>query len=131
MHLLRIIIAAWIFGSLILAAGYCGMLKAAMMSPALTNPINTLQDLLESGLRPEMAEVAEYEGAISTNQDPLVKALYDTRIEIEFQIEPKVSMKFMFLRSVYYFLKNIQNFFPTFSHLCLYTLRHQVISQAL
>ena len=54
-------------------------------------------DLLESGLRPEMAQVAEYEGAISTNQDPLVKAVYDNRIEIEFEIEPKVRMKLIFI----------------------------------
>ena len=93
MSFLRTVVSVWILGTLVLASAYCGMLKAAMTRPALTNPINSFMDLLESGLRPEMAQVAEYEGAISTNQDPLVKAVYDSRIEIEFEIEPKVRMK--------------------------------------
>ena len=97
MSFLRTVVAVWILGTLVLASGYCGMLKAAMTRPALTNPINSFMDLLESGLRPEMAQVAEYEGAISTNQDPLVKAVYDSRIEIEFEIEPKVRIKLIFI----------------------------------
>ena len=86
----RIITILWIFGSLVLAAGYCGLLKGNMMKPPLTKPINTLNDLLESGLSPEMVGYDEYEAPMLFDKDPLVKSIYDSRIEIEYEMEPKV-----------------------------------------
>ena len=85
----------WIFGSLVLAAGYCGLLKGNMMKPPLTKPINTLSDLLESDLPPVIVGYDEYEAPMLYDEDPIVKSVYERRKEIEFEIEPKVKENFI------------------------------------
>ena len=80
----RWLIAAWITASVILSAGYSGMLKAAMTKPIYTNPISTLNDVVESNLQVEIVDYVEYEGSFSQNQDPIVKQIYDKRVKKEF-----------------------------------------------
>ena len=85
----------WISGAFVLAAGYCGLLKGSMMSPPLTKPINTLNDLLESDLQPVIVGYDEYEAPMLFDDDPIVKSVYESRKEIEFEIEPKVKENFI------------------------------------
>ena len=56
-----------------------------MTLPTYSQPINTLQEVLESGLPVEIVDYVEYEGSFSQNEeDPVVKKIYNNRVKKEF-----------------------------------------------
>jgi hypothetical protein len=47
---LRFVIAVWIFYCLVMSSSYAGSLKAYMTTPGSTSPIDSLYEVIESGL---------------------------------------------------------------------------------
>ena len=82
--LFRWLIGIWTLGAFVLSASYCGMIKAAMMKPTYTKPIDTVTDVYESGLPVEIMDCLEFEGHISEDTDPIVQHVYGNRIRTNY-----------------------------------------------
>ena len=73
---------------------YSGMLKAQLITPVYEPPINTLHDIIKSGLPVEIVDYVEYEGSFSQNRDdPNVAKIFDNRIDKEFS--PFIEVKWI------------------------------------
>ena len=90
-YLFRWVIAVWSLYCLVISSAYAGNLMAFMTTPSFTYPINTLRQVLESGLPWAMVLYGEEEEEMMENsKDPVIKEIWDNKIVEEYAPTPKV-----------------------------------------
>ena len=76
----RIIIAVWILYCLVISSSYCGNLRAFLITPTLTEPINYLSDVVESGLPWGLILYGEEEERImAQSTDPVISTIWKNK----------------------------------------------------
>ena len=82
---LRFILGTWIICSLILTASFGGNLRAFLTKPKYEKPIDTLSDLLESGMKWDMILYGEeIEHEMASSADPIIKEVWNGKELAEF-----------------------------------------------
>ena len=78
---------------MVLANAYGGSLKAWLTYPARTEPIDTFEDILDSGLPWGMVLYGEQEEQIlEESQDPIKKAIWEGKVVEEYSPTPKLGL---------------------------------------
>ena len=73
----RIVIGVWIIYCLIISSAYSGNLKAYLTTPMYSDPINSLKDVVESGLPWGMVLYGEDEERLmQQSQDPIIQTIW-------------------------------------------------------
>ncbi len=76
---------------MIVSASYAGNLKAYLTTPAFTSPINTLAEVLKSGLPWQMVLYGEEEEEMmAQSQDSVIKAIWTGKQVVDYAPTPKV-----------------------------------------
>ena len=77
-----------------MGACYTGNLLSYITTPVYTQPIDTLQKIVDSKLPVGiMLYGEEEEGLMAISEDPLIKHIWDTKYLIDFSPTPDVSLK--------------------------------------
>ena len=77
----RFLLALWLWFCLIICTAYSGVLKSQMAVPQYTKPIDTIQDIYDSGLPVEMVDYGDHGPlTMSRSLDPIVKHVYENRV---------------------------------------------------
>ena len=90
--LFRVVIAVWILYCLVIGSSYTGNLRAFLITPTFTKPINTLKEVVESGLEWGMVMYGEEEERMmAQSKDPVISAIWKYKIEEPYRPTPPVS----------------------------------------
>lgn len=82
---------------LVIASSYSGNLKAFLTTPKYTKSLRSLEEIVNSGLRWEMVDYANEDAAImSTSTDPVIRTIWDDKVEIGYAPTPDVSQAICF-----------------------------------
>jgi len=77
---------------LIISACYAGNLKAFLTTPAYTTPINTLADVVKSGLPWGMVLYGEEEQEMmAESTDPIISTIWNKKYVAEYAPTPQVN----------------------------------------
>ena len=88
---LRIAIGVWILYCLIISNSYGGSLKAFLTSPQRTNPIDTLEQVIDSELPWEMVMYGEEEEEMmASSKDPVISKIWKGIIEVKYKPVPDI-----------------------------------------
>ena len=88
---LRIVIGVWIIYCLIISSAYSGNLKAFLTTPSFSDPMNSLKDVVESGLPWGMVLYGEDEERLmQQSQDPIIQTIWREKIEEPYRPVPPV-----------------------------------------
>ena len=80
-----------------MSACYSGNLKAYLTTPVDTEPIDTVQKIVDSKMPIGMMLYGEEEeGLMAISQDPLIKYMWETKHVDEFTPTPDVSLSWKF-----------------------------------
>ena len=84
-------IGVWVLYCLVASSSYAGNLKAFLTTPSFTKPINTLAEVLASGLPWGMVLYGEEEEEMmAQSEDPVVRRIWQEKIVTEYSPTPKV-----------------------------------------
>lgn len=73
------------------ASSYSGNLKSHLMKPSFTEPIDTLKDVVDSGLPWAMVTYGgEAEGHLNRSGDQTLRMIWDNKIDVPFSYDPDV-----------------------------------------
>ena len=90
-----------------MGAAYCGNLKAHLTTPSFSKPINSLADVVESGLEWGMVMYGEEEERMmAESTDPVISTIWRDKVEEPYRSNPPVSL---------YYTQLCQNFFNLLS----------------
>ena len=79
------VLSLWILGSLIVSSSYSGNLKAHLTKPNMAEHLDTLESILESDFPVAIIEDGEEENIrMKSSQDPVIKGLWDNRVQYDF-----------------------------------------------
>ena len=82
----------WLIYCIVISSSYAGNLMAFMTTPSLTSPIDTLKQVLDSGLSWAMVLYGEEEEEMmQKSTDPVIKRIWDEKMVEEYAPSPKVS----------------------------------------
>lgn len=88
----RIFIGAWLIWAFIIVASYGGNLRAFLLYPSYSEPLDTLQRLADKGITAEVHEYGnQIEAHIEQSKDPVLQKVWGNRKDIpyqEFPMEP-------------------------------------------
>jgi len=89
----RCLCGTWIMFSLVLSSSYSGILRSFFFNPSFTQPIDSLEDLVNGGIPWEMVEYGEgIEGFLANSDHPTLKKFWQNRLPGTFGLnETKVS----------------------------------------
>ena len=88
----RAVIAVWILYCLVIGSSYTGNLKAHLTTPTFTQPINSLAEVIESGLEWGMVMYGEEEERMmAQSTDPVISTIWKYKIEEPYRPIPPVS----------------------------------------
>nr|XP_040569314.1 glutamate receptor ionotropic, delta-2-like [Lepeophtheirus salmonis] len=88
---LRWAIAVWFIYCFVMSAAYGGELKAYLTTPTFSNPINTLEDVVENDLPWGMILYGELEESImAQSKDKIVQKIWADKIVLEYQVLPQI-----------------------------------------
>ena len=91
---IRVVIAVWILYCLVIGSSYTGNLRAFLITPSFTDPINTLKEVVESGLEWGMVMYGEEEERMmAQSTDPVISAIWKYKVEEPYRPTPPVSCK--------------------------------------
>ena len=89
----RIVIGVWIIYCLIISSAYSGNLKAFLTTPSFSDPMNSLKDVVESGLPWGMVLYGEDEERLmQQSQDPIIQTIWREKIEEPYRPVPPVRL---------------------------------------
>jgi hypothetical protein len=78
-----------------------------MTIPSLSNPINNLREVLESGLPWEMVIYGdEAEVQMAKSENPFVKRMWAEKVEVKFAPTPQVHMNYPIAWSMFFSKNN-------------------------
>ena len=78
---------------MVIGASYTGNLRAFLITPTLTNPINTLKEVVESGLEWGMVMYGEEEERMmAQSTDPVISAIWKYKVEEPYRSIPPVRL---------------------------------------
>ncbi len=98
---LRVVCASWMVLAFVITSGYGGNLKAFLTTPKLSEPIDTIPRLLESGLPWTMVLYGEaVEHHLSTSVDPAIRRFWDGKDVIRHHHFPYEQMKAVYERKM-------------------------------
>ncbi len=81
---LRILLGVWIFASLILGASFSGQLRAFLLKGTYESPIDTAEDILNSGMTWDMKVYGEdIELDMATSYDADMRALWSGKHKVD------------------------------------------------
>ena len=84
-------IGVWVLYCLVASSSYAGNLKAFLTTPSFTKSINTLAEVLASGLPWGMVLYGEEEEEMmAQSEDPVVRRIWQEKIVTEYSPTPKV-----------------------------------------
>ena len=93
----RIVIGGWLFSSLVMTASYGGNLRAFLLRPQYSKPINNMEDVVTSGLPWTMALYGEeVELYLARSEDPVEKRFWEGKTVIPYTDFPIVEMREVF-----------------------------------
>lgn len=96
-HALRWLLATWMLFCLVVTASYAGNLKAFLTTPAFTTPINTLKEVVDSGLPWGMVLYGEEEEEMmARSTDPVIKTIWNDKYVAEYSPTPKVKQEVIY-----------------------------------
>ncbi len=99
----RFLLGIWILTVMVISASYSGELKAYLTRSDYTKPINTLVDLIASGLLWQMVLYGEdFETVMATTDDPVLKRIWKHKMVVEFAANPDVNNSRIFSESELY-----------------------------
>ncbi len=79
----RLFIGVWLWSAFLLTAGYGGNLRAFLMNPPLEDPIDSLQEVADSGLPWEMGIYGEdVEMEMARSEDPLMRTIWEGKVPV-------------------------------------------------
>ncbi len=85
----RILFGVWIWVSFIVLSSYGGNLRAFLLHPKVPKPINTIEDLVKSGLPWNMVLYGEpIEKVLEETQDPVFKKFWEEKEVVPYKSFP-------------------------------------------
>ncbi len=85
----RVILSVWILYAFLLTAGYGGSLRAFFLRPEYRDPIDTMEDIVESGLPWKIVLYGvELDNYLETSQDPVVRKFWEGKTVIPYDEFP-------------------------------------------
>ena len=92
----------WLIYCIVISSSYAGNLMAFMTTPSLTSPIDTLKQVLDSGLSWAMVLYGEEEEEMmQKSADPVIKRIWDEKMVEEYAPSPKASNEAFRLSSLF------------------------------
>ena len=110
----RCVIGGWILSALITAAAYGGTLRAFLLKPEFSSPINTLQEVVESGLPWNFVLYGdEFETLLAKQEDEVTRQFWDEKEVVEYNDYPvdRVTKRKKFSRSREFYFTGVNQFF--------------------
>ena len=93
--LFRITIAIWILYSLVITSSYMGNLRAFLITPTFTEPINTLAEVIESGLEWGLVLYGEEEEIqMAQSTDPVISKIWKDKTVVPLEGHATAVSKF-------------------------------------
>ena len=90
----RILFGVWLWVSFIVLSAYGGKLKAFLLRPRVPKPINSLEDLFDSGLPWNMVLFGEpIEKVLEETQDPVFKKFWEEKDVVPYKPFPYDRLK--------------------------------------
>ena len=92
---------------MVIGSSYTGNLKAHLTTPTFTKPINTLKEVVESGLEWGMVMYGEEEERMmAQSKDPVISAIWKYKVEEPYRSVPPVNLNVVtFLRKPLYIFR--------------------------